>query len=101
MTVSTETTFVAQGTDGVEREVNTGNCGTYTDWEGGTRDEALRIAAGLGGEVREEAPDAPREWTTNSGINGAPMVHRNKNLLKLAVVVGGRTAARVYATQHN
>lgn len=90
--VYTETTFVAG-----DKEVNTGSCGTFTDWETGTRDEAKRIADGLGGVVVEETPrgqftfDWPAQKPTNRNTQ--------KEVLKLAVVVDGRTVARVTSTE--
>lgn len=73
--VTTETSFVCGS-----KSVNTGSCGEFGPaWNAESRNEAQRIADGLGGTVVEETPVGERE------------------LLRLAVVVDGRTVARVHA----
>lgn len=91
--VTTGTSFVAG-----DREIATGCCGTFGDWEPETRQEAQRIATGLDGSVIEEIPAGLREvqWTDN---HGQPQASRFTELLCLAVAVDGRVVARVRASR--
>lgn len=89
--ITTETSFVAG-----DREVNTGNCGEFHDWQEGSQNEAKRIADGLGGVVVEETPlgEQTWEWTDHKGVK---QTSRSTNLLRLAVQVNGVVVARVHA----
>jgi hypothetical protein len=83
-----------------DKSICASNPTRFDDWEKGTRDEAKRIADGLGGAVVEEKP---------RGVFLTPYIDQdggtekrtitNEEHLRLAIVVNGQTVARVCAVE--
>ena len=83
--VTTETCFVAGG-----REVITGSCGEYSDWEAGTRDEAKRIEESRKGKTTDGASDVAITESARRRQDLLPGSGHHGLIYSMAVSVTGR-----------